>query len=62
MPTPFSDRPAPAGLSEVLAIAGESWRLGDPDCPPAERVLHAMAMVLGRHHVLRRRTPPRVEE
>jgi len=49
-------------LGEVLAIAGESWRLGDPECPPTERVHHAMAMVLYRHHLLRRRPPPRVGE
>jgi hypothetical protein len=30
-------------LSEVLTIAGESRCLGDPDCPPTERVLHAKA-------------------
>lgn len=42
-------------LSEVLAIAGESWCLGDPESPPTERVLHAMAMVLYGHHLLRRR-------
>jgi hypothetical protein len=39
-------------MSEILAIAGESWRLGEPECPPTERVLHAMAMVLHRYHLL----------
>ena len=48
--------------SEVLAIAGESPRLGDPECPPTEHVPHAMGMVLYRHDLLRRRLPPRVGE
>jgi hypothetical protein len=62
MRSPEKAKAAVAELRQILTTAMERWSTGNAEEPPTERVLHAFALAMFHHGLVRRPPPPHIEE